>query len=240
MRQKIRLALVYLALLLFPVTLNFFSPYVSIDAAMTGLVSGSVLVFAGMFVSGLFLGRAWCGWLCPMAGMAEIGAQINKKPANVRRLTIVRYIIFAVWFGILLTCFILAGGLKGFNPLHLTENFVSVDEPMKFITYYLVLFTFFALNLWLGKRGACHGICWMSPFMVGGYLTGRLVRLPQLRIKSEPAKCSDCKTCDGKCPMGVPVNAQAKAGFVKSLDCILCGQCVDACPNRVLSYGFKR
>ncbi len=206
MRQKIRLSLVYLALLLFPVTLNFFSPYASIDAAMTGLVSGSVFVFTGMFLSGLFLGRAWCGWLCPMAGIAEIGAQINKKPANVRGLTIVRYVIFAFWFSILLTFFVLAGGIKGFNPLHLTENFVSVDEPMKFITYYLVLFTFFALNLWLGKRGACHGICWMSPFMVGGRLAGRLVRLPQLRIKSDPAKCTDCKTCDGKCPMGVRVN----------------------------------
>ena len=240
MRQKIRLALVYLALLLFPVTLNFFSPYVSIDAAMTGLVSGSVFVFTGMFVSGLFLGRAWCGWLCPMAGMAEIGAQINKKPANVRRLTIVRYVIFAAWFSILTAVFVAAGGIKGFNPLHLTENFVSVDEPMKFITYYLVLFTFFALNLWLGKRGACHGICWMSPFMVGGYLAGRLVRLPQLRIKSDPARCSDCKTCSARCPMGVPVSEQAKAGVVRSLDCILCGQCVDACPNRVLSYGFKR
>jgi ferredoxin-type protein NapH len=240
MRQRIRLLLVYTALLLFPVTLNFFSPYVSIDGAMNGLVAGSVFVFAGLFVSGLFLGRAWCGWLCPMAGMAEIGAQINKKPANVRRLTFVRYAIFAVWFGILVTFFVLAGGIKGFDPLHLTERFISVDEPMKYITYYLVLFTFFGLNLWLGKRGACHGICWMSPFMVGGYLVGRLVRLPQLRIKSDATRCTDCKTCTGRCPMGIPVNEQVKVGVVSSLDCILCGQCVDGCPNRVLSFGFRR
>lgn len=68
MRQKIRRLIVFISLFLFPVTLNYLSPYVSIDGALSGIVSGSVVVFLVMFISGLFLGRAWCGWVCPIAG----------------------------------------------------------------------------------------------------------------------------------------------------------------------------
>jgi ferredoxin-type protein NapH len=239
MRQKTRLVLVYVSLLLFPVTLNFFSPYVSIDGALNGIISGSVLVFLAMFISGLFLGRGWCGWFCPVAGLSEIGMTINRKPVPVKKLAVIRYSIFTVWLAILAACFVLAGGIKGINPLHLTERFVSVDEPLKYITYYLVVFILFIITVWIGKRAACHSICWMSPFLVGGYLSGKLLHLPQLRIKSTPEKCSGCKTCNNKCPMSISVSTLVKAGEITSLDCILCGQCVDNCPNKALRYGIR-
>jgi ferredoxin-type protein NapH len=72
LRQRIRKALVILAFLSFPITMNFLSPYVIIDGAMSGIVNGSLVMFGLMFVSSLFLGRAWCGWVCPGAGMQEI------------------------------------------------------------------------------------------------------------------------------------------------------------------------
>jgi ferredoxin-type protein NapH len=240
MRQKIRLVLVYVSLLLFPLTLNYFSPYVSIDGALGGIISGSVIVFCALFISGLFFGRAWCGWLCPVAGLSEIGLTVNRKPVPVKKLTIIRYSIFTIWFAILVAFFILAGGIKGINPLHLTEQLISVDQPFKFIIYYLVLFLFFILTIWIGKRAACHSICWMSPFLVGGYLTGKLLHLPQLRVKSSPDKCIDCKTCSSKCPMSIAVSTVAKSGEITSLDCILCGQCVDSCPKKALQYGVRR
>jgi ferredoxin-type protein NapH len=167
MRQKIRLLLVFVSLLLFPVTLNFFSPYVSIDGAMAGVVSGSVIVFLLQFISGVFFGRAWCGWICPNAGLSEMAGAINKKQAPVRTLAIIRYRVFTLWFGVLVVSFFLAGGIKAINPLHLTENLVSVDEPLKYFTYYIVVFLFFGLTVAVGRRAACHGICWMSPFLEG-------------------------------------------------------------------------
>lgn len=239
MRQKNRRIIIYLSLFLFPITLNFFSPYVSIDGALSGIISGSVIVFSIMFLSGLFYGRAWCAWVCPMAGLSDITKSINDKPVNAKRLTYIRYSIFAVWFTILILCFVLAGGIKGVNPLHLTENFISVDEPIKYITYYLVLFTFTGLSVWLGRRAACHSICWMSPFLVTGYLLGRTLKFTQLRVKTEPSKCIDCKQCNKKCPMSINVNNEVKQGEVVSLDCILCGECVDICPKKVLKFGIR-
>jgi ferredoxin-type protein NapH len=72
LRQRIRKALVILAFLSFPITMNFLSPYVIIDGAMSGIVNGSLVMFGLMFVSSLFLSRAWCGWVCHGAGMQEI------------------------------------------------------------------------------------------------------------------------------------------------------------------------
>lgn len=60
--QRIRKVIVILAFLSFPVTMNFLSPYVIIDGAMNGIINGSLVMFGLMFVSSLFLGRAWCEW----------------------------------------------------------------------------------------------------------------------------------------------------------------------------------
>lgn len=240
MRQKVRRVIIFTSLLLFPVTLNYLSPYVSVDGAFQGIVSGSVLVFLLLFLSGIFFGRAWCAWVCPVAGLSELCMTVNSKPVPVRRLRVIRYVIFTVWFIVLIAGFVLAGGIKGFDPLHLTENVISVDEPFKYITYYLVLFIFFALTLLIGKRGACHTICWMSPFLVDGYLLGKALHIPQLKIAASPSACIDCRKCNQKCPMSIDVNAGVKSGEIKSLDCIRCGECVDTCPKNVLVYGFGK
>ena len=127
MRQKVRRIVIYLALLAFPVTLNYFSPYVSVTGAFMGIIAGSVLMFALQFISGLFFGRVWCSWLCPMAGLSEIGMTVNSRNVPARRLKVIRYSIFGVWFAVLLAGFILAGGIRGVDPLLMTENVISSE-----------------------------------------------------------------------------------------------------------------
>jgi ferredoxin-type protein NapH len=240
MRQSIRRGLILISLLLFPLTLNYFSPYVSIDGAMLGVMSGSLLLFIFMFATAIFFGRAWCAWVCPMAGLSEMALGINGKKPNVKTLKIIRYSIFAVWAGILVTMFILAGGIKGIDPFHLTENIISVDSGIKYIVYYTVLAIFIVLTFTLGKRGACHSICWMSPFLVAGFTLGRILKIPQLRIAADSTRCVNCGVCDKKCPMSIPVSSSAKEGCIRTSDCILCGECIDGCRKKVLSYSVKR
>jgi len=235
----VRKTLIIIFLLLFPVTLNFLSPYVSIDGAMIGIISGSLLLFIFMFVTAIFFGRAWCGWICPMAGLSEACLSINNKNVNVKRLRIIRYFIFTVWAGILIAMFVMAGGIKGVNPLHLTENGISVDGPMKYITYYLVLALFFIVTVTVGKRGACHSFCWMSPFLVGGMALGKLLKIPRLRVKADSSLCVKCGACDKKCPMSINVSSSIKDGYINTSDCILCGECIDNCKKKVLKYSRK-
>lgn len=236
MRQRVRRILIYLSFLLFPITLNFFSPYVSIDGAFRGILAGSVLLFIAMCMTAIFFGRAWCAWVCPMAGLSEMAMTINQKNVPVKLLKMVRYSIFTIWFGVLITGFILAGGIQQINPLYLTESGISVDHPMKYIIYYSVLFAFFVMSIAIGKRGACHAVCWMSPFLVAGSLLGRMLHLPQLIMSADTEKCINCKKCERKCPMSIQVSEEVKLGKVASSDCILCGECADVCPKKVLKY----
>ncbi|MDD2371104.1 MAG: 4Fe-4S dicluster domain-containing protein [Firmicutes bacterium] len=240
MRQKIRKSIGYLALLLFPLSMNYFSPYLSVMAAMEGIIAGSVIVFFLMFLSGIVFGRSWCAFVCPMAGLSEMTNSINGKVVNRNKLSKVRYVIFSIWFSIILIFFILNGSIVGIRPLFMSENIISIDMPLKYITYYLVLGIFILINLLFGKRVACHSICWMSPFLEAGFWLGSKLKIKQLRILSISENCINCKKCNQVCPMSIDVMKSIERGYIKTKDCILCGECVDACPKVVLSYGFRQ
>ena len=81
-RQRIRKATITVSFLLLPVVLNFLSPYVIIDGASRGVINGSLIVFGLQFTSALFLGRLWCGWVCPAGGLQEACFPINDRPAR--------------------------------------------------------------------------------------------------------------------------------------------------------------
>jgi polyferredoxin len=195
MRQKIRNLILLVSLLLFPITMNYLSPYVCIDGAMKGIISGSIIVFIILFFSGIFFGRAWCSWLCPMGGLSEACLKVNSKNVNLKRTRLVRYIVFAIWLSVLIAMFILAGGIKQINPLHLTDTGISVDEPLRYIVYYGVILIVLIPTIIIGKRGACQSFCWMAPFITAGYHVGRILKIPQLRIKAKPSECTNCGLC---------------------------------------------
>ena len=96
-RQRIRKGMVILAFLTFPVTMNFLSPYVIVDGAMNGVVNGSLVMFGLMFASSLFLGRAWCGWVCPGGGIQEIVEPVNRRPVNGKRIDWIKWAIWIPW-----------------------------------------------------------------------------------------------------------------------------------------------
>lgn len=238
-RQRIRKALVILAFLFFPITMNFLSPYVVIDGAMNGIVSGSLVMFGLMFASSLFLGRAWCGWVCPGGGMQEIVEPVNSRPVQPRKLDWIKWLIWIPWVSIIAWLAFRAGGFTRVNPLHLTEMGVSVDDPFKYITYYLVVFLFIGLAVFVGRRAGCHTICWMAPFMIIGRWIRNRFGWPSLRLTADSSACTDCKRCTSNCPMSLDVNAMVHAERMEHPECILCGTCVDNCANKAIRYSFS-
>ena len=80
-RQRIRMALLFLALLTFPITLYYFSPVMILGGASEGVINASFIVFGLMFLASLFVGRLWCGWACPAGALQEFAAPINNKPS---------------------------------------------------------------------------------------------------------------------------------------------------------------
>ncbi len=237
-RQRIRKGLILLSLLLFPVILNYFSPYVIIDGAAQGIVNGSLIVFGLQFFSALFVGRLWCGWACPAAGLSEVSFAINNKPVS-KKINWIKWLIWIPWLSIIVWMVIRAGGYHQVNFFHLTENGISVDEPMKYIIYYFVIGLFLILSVLVGRRAGCHTICWMAPFMIIGRKIRNAFNWPALRLKADTQACINCKRCTRDCPMSLDVNAMVQERKMENSECILCGTCADVCPKDVIRYSFS-
>lgn len=95
--QKVRKTLLITALLLFPITMWYFSPYLIIQAVSEHVMNGSFIVFALMFICSMFLGRVFCGYLCPMGGLQECVMLINDKHPKQGWKNNIKYIIWTVW-----------------------------------------------------------------------------------------------------------------------------------------------
>jgi polyferredoxin len=239
-RQAIRRAVILVSLLLFPVVLNYLSPYVIIDGATQGIIAGSLIAFGLMFVASLFVGRLWCAWMCPAAGLQEACFAANGRRMRGGKLDWIKWGIWIPWIGLIAYAAMSAGGYTSVNFFHLTENVVSVDEPAKYIMYYIVVGTIFLLAVNAGKRAFCHYGCWMAPFMILGRKVRNALNTPALRLQAEPKKCIDCNRCSTACPMSLDVHAMVQGSAMENSECILCGSCVDICPEQVIRYAFGR
>jgi ferredoxin-type protein NapH len=239
-RQAVRRGVLLISLLLFPVVLNYISPYVIIDGAMQGIINGSFIVFGLLFLSSLFVGRLWCAWLCPAAGLGEACFAVNDRPAHGGKLNWIKWAIWIPWIGLIAYAAISAGGYTAVNFLHLTDTGISTDEPIKYVTYYLVVGMLFLLSVILGRRAFCHYGCWMAPFMIIGRKIRNASNTPALRLRAEPEKCIHCDKCTQACPMSLDVQTMVESGTMENSECILCGSCVDTCPKQVIHYSFSR
>jgi ferredoxin-type protein NapH len=245
-RQRIRKALIFLAFLSFPITMNFLSPYVIIDGAMQGIVNGSLVMFGLMFLSSLFLGRLWCGWICPGGGMQEMVEPVNLRPVNGRKLDWIKWAIWILWVILILVMVFLAGGYHSVDLLLNTQGGISVagtpDRPIiiAYIIYYAVVGLFVGLAIFVGRRAACHSVCWMAPFMISGRWLRNRLGWASLHLVADPSACADCKKCTSGCPMSLDVNGMVQIGKMENAECILCGTCVDNCTKKAIHYSFSR
>lgn len=245
LRQRIRKALVILSFLSFPITMNYLSPYVIVDGAANGILNGSLVMFTSMFIASLFLGRAWCGWVCPGGGMQEMVEPVNNRRVAGKKIDWIKWLIWIPWISLIALLILRSGGYHTIDLLYHTQGGISVagspDRPIliAYVIYYFVIALFVGLAIFVGRRAGCHTICWMAPFMIiGRWLRNRLA-WPSLRLKADPSLCADCKKCTGNCPMSLDVNAMVQAGKMENPECILCGTCVDNCTKKVIRYSFS-
>lgn len=244
-RQSVRRILLLLSFIAFPLTMNYFSPYLVVDSAFQGIVNGSLIVFGSMFVGSLVFGRLWCGWACPAAGLQEPLLRVNNRRVG-RRADMVKWMIWVPWVALIVFAAVRAGGYSSVDPFYGTVGGISVagdaDRPVLFayVMYFAVVLTFFAVSAAVGRRGACHSMCWMAPFMITGRAArNRLGAWPSLRLIADSDSCTNCGTCTRECPMSVPVQELVAKQAMEHRECVLCGGCVDGCPAGAIKFTFS-
>jgi ferredoxin-type protein NapH len=236
--------LLLVSFIAFPVTMNYLSPYLVVDGASHGIVNGSLVVFAAMFVGSLVLGRLWCGWGCPAAGVQEPLLRVNPRRIG-RKAGWVKWMLWVPWIALIVTAAVRAGGFRGVDPLYGTVGGISVagsaDRPIiaAYAVYFLVVLLFLGLALALGRRAGCHTVCWMAPFMILGRAVRNAAGWPALRLVAAAPACKACGTCTAGCPMSLDVQAMVGSASMERAECVLCGSCVDACQQRAIRYSFS-
>ncbi len=237
-RRTIRRSLLLVAVLLFQVKILhlFMSPVVPVFAARLGIIPGSLVIYAALFLSSLLLGRAFCGWFCPGAGMQELLSLVVPRGAKRGWGDRVKYAICGAWSLLVLALLLEAGGLPRVDLYFGTQPGGMLQEVLVRTGHFVIIGVLGAV---FGAWASCRYICWIAPFLILGRRVRDLARLPGLRIAIKPESCSECERCREVCPMDVPMISQA-ATSIRSNDCILCGDCVDACQTHALRFTFSR
>lgn len=244
-RQALRRATGLVSLALLPVTLYYLSPVVPLGGIAAGVVSGSLVVFATLFLSSLFLGRVFCGWICPVGAFQDI-LRTPQNPPRLRKrvLAVIRFVIFGAWvLGIAMISF-RAGIPRHLDFFYLTDHGISVVERRGMIILSAVLALFGLLTILLGRRGGCRSVCWIAPFMQAGSALGRRLHIPQLSIVLDGTRGSADRSCSDVCPMAlnpyrVAAAAKHKGPAYDRTECVLCARCVDRC-GAGLRIGWTR
>lgn len=235
-RQRVRKLILLISLLAFPITLYYFSPALILQGAFEGIITGSFIVFTIQLFSALFFGRAFCAWLCPAGGLQEACMMAVDRKAKGGRLNWIKYIIWVLWMGMIVFFFLQGKKALKIDFLYQTVSGISVSGPMAYIIYYGVVGLVFVLAICFGKRAFCHYGCWMAPFMVIGSWLKKKLHIPSLHLAAESHQCIGCQKCNKACVMSLDVSGMVEKGKVFHTECILCGECIDTCPKKVLRY----
>ncbi len=218
---------------------------------------------AAMVIITLLLGRVFCGWLCPLGTIIDISDSILWRGRCGQRMRYTRpqwkyYILGAVLlaalFGVQLawiadpiplltrttaTVFyplslgaynlvvirgqsLLRGWGLYLNPVAVPRFSLDIVVAVMFVA--ILMLGYFARRMW------CRSLCPL------GALLAFIGRFSLLKRYVAP-ECTGCRRCASACKMGAIPDDQPEKTF--AAECILCYDCVAACPQKGVSrIGF--
>ncbi|PQJ83153.1 cytochrome c oxidase accessory protein CcoG [Aliivibrio sifiae] len=219
-----------------------------------------VIAAFGLFFITTFLGRVWCGYLCPQTVWTFMYIWFEEKlegPANKRRkqdqmpmtsnLLVRKTIKHIAWVAIAIATGLTFVGY--FVPVkELVIDFFTFNSD--FLPAFWVLF--FAACTY-GNAGwmrsiVCLHMCPYARFQsamfdkdtyIVGYDPKRgEARGPRSRKKDnkelELGDCIDCNLCVQVCPTGIDIRDGLQ------YECINCGACIDACNETMHKMGYEK
>lgn len=237
-RQAIRRIILFGLFIAYPVIIVFLSPILAIPAAGERIMAAGLLIWMILLILSFFVGRVYCGWLCPGGAEQMIIDRLIKKPlVRIRYLSGLRWAFLALWGGITVALAIRAGGLTNIDPFYHITGF---PYGMMMVLYgYSMIVMVFLSALLAGRRGMCQYLCPTSPLMMIGTRVKNALRYPSLHIEADRDRCINCKKCEENCPRSLEVTSMVQKGAFTSDECILCGSCIDACPGNVTRFAWQ-
>ncbi len=185
----------------------------------------------------LFLGRVFCGWVCPLGTLNEFASP--RRATHFRRWQVLKYYILAAALAAALAGIALAGLL---DPISLAARSFTIAivpalarvlpiairpprEDQAFLVGLLFVLVL-AANL-RATRFWCRALCPL------GALLGAVSRWSVLGLRKSAADCGNCNRCLLACQGG---DDPAPGRRWRKSECHLCMNCVVACPESALRF----
>lgn len=173
-------------------------------------------------LAALFVGRIFCGWVCPLGAVQEVLGFWSRKRSLVPK---------AVDRPLRYLKYLLLSGLVALAVLGLRFHWALYD-PFKVIftgtgTWIAIgLAAFFGVLSLLIYRPWCRYVCPLGAVLALASIVGLATK------NSDPKKCVGCTLCMKACPLDAIRVKEGKAYFTG--ECIRCGDCTPTCPKGAL------
>jgi len=191
---------------------------------------------------GVLTGRAVCSWACPI-GLLQRGTgriarkfkryQISRILGRHKAEKYLRYTKYFLLIGfVFVTSYLIGFIFTDICPVGFLTGTIPtlILNPGKFIpnNFFLgalIIFILFFVLIFLIERGWCRYFCPV------GALLAPFNKISFLHISVDTKDCTHCNVCSYECPMGIDV-----PNMHRDPECILCGKCVSACPQKHITF----
>lgn len=130
--------------------------------------------------------------------------------------------------------------INGFRDVDMTYGMMDITIERKIILTTGAILIIVPLTAIFGQFASCKYVCWQAPFMIVGTKIRDYLRLRGLRLKANLNNCTSCKICNKKCPMNLDVLGNINKKKLNDTECILCGNCIDNCKQKVIKYSMTK
>lgn len=207
-------------------------------ATLQLFVAGGSLAFdiwlGALIVSlfyGIFVGRAYCGWVCPVNMVTDLSAWLRRKfsittpllnlPRGFKYLVLALSLVLSFLFGI--------GAFEVINPVSMLHRGIVFGMGFGI----LGIGAIFLFDLFVLKNGFCGHIC---PIGATFSLIGKF---SILKVKHKVQNCTKCMKCIEVCPEKQVLDMIGKRDArVTQMACIKCGRCIDVCGDNALKFSI--
>ncbi len=198
----------------------------------TTAVNGAVLVTAFYLIVG---GRAFCGWVCPLALVLDFANWLSKK-FHIRKpfqgfSPATKYYIMVI---ILIVPIITAVAIYEFyNPISILHRAVIFGGIGVGMVSWLIVGTLFLYEFAVARIGWCRGLCPLAAFLT---LIGKV---SLIRVNADESRGEIPGNIAELCPepnaiIGIIDNRTATS------DCTMCGACIDRVGGSSIFFGIRR
>lgn len=204
------------------------------------------LVLGTVLLSGVLIGRAVCGWLCPFGFFSDVVNKISIKKYKVpSKTSYIKFLVLILIFTAIawpspLFCTYLcpSGAVYGLLPYYLTTGLPAlkaallqsnwIPTMLGFHVFFGILFV--AATILVSGRWFCRYLCPL------GALYGLFNYISAVKVIHDKNNCNDCGLCIKHCPMEVDLR---RGSFLDVTGCIRCGRCVKACKRNARHFSLS-